>query len=107
MLLRRELPGPFGMLPGLGRQRPTLRSDALVHSRDVQLDLGNRLGQLGDLLLERIALRLRLLSAQEQSKTHSRRRTSPLGGLRLAPPAATISSLPWLLLTVVLTLIDC
>jgi hypothetical protein len=97
------------MLPGLGRQRPTLLSDALVHSRDVQLDLGNRLGQLGDLLLERIALRLRLrlLSAQEQSKTHSRRRTSALGGLRLAPPAATSSSLPWLLLTVVLTLIDC
>jgi hypothetical protein len=98
-----------------------------VHSRDVQLDLGNRLGQLGDLLLERRALCLRLLGAQEQSKparvrigrhsngctanarrvTHSRRRTAPLGGLRLAPPAAAISSLPWLLLTVVPTLVDC
>jgi hypothetical protein len=53
------------MLPGLGGQRPTLLGDALVHSRDVQLDLGNCLGQLGDLLPERVALRLRLLGAQE------------------------------------------
>jgi hypothetical protein len=58
------------MLPGLGRQRPTLLSDALVQSRDVQLDLGNRLGQLGDLLLDRRALCLRLLGAgTEQARS--------------------------------------
>jgi hypothetical protein len=41
MLPGRELPGQLGMLPGLGSQRPTLLGDALVHARDVQLDLGN------------------------------------------------------------------
>ena len=56
----------LGMLPGLGSQRPTPLSNALVHARDVQLDLGNRLGQLGDQLLQRMALRMRLLDAQEQ-----------------------------------------
>jgi hypothetical protein len=40
--------------------------EALVHARDVQLDLGNRLSQLGDQLPERLALRPRLLGAQEQ-----------------------------------------
>jgi hypothetical protein len=65
MLPRRELPGPLGMLPGLGSERPTLLGDAFVHSRDLQLDLDSRLGQLGDLLPERVALHLRPLDAQE------------------------------------------
>lgn len=54
------------MLPGLGSERPTLLGDAFVHSRDLQLDLDSRLGQLGDLLPERVALHLRPLDAQEQ-----------------------------------------
>jgi hypothetical protein len=43
--------------PGLGSQRPALVSDGLVDSRDIQFDLGDRLGQCGDLLLERLTLR--------------------------------------------------
>jgi hypothetical protein len=54
------------MLPGQGSQRPTLHSDALVHSGDIQLDLGNRPSQPGHLLPERLTLRLRLLDTQEQ-----------------------------------------
>ena len=54
------------MLPGLGRQRPALDGDGLVHSRDIQFDLGNRLGQLGDLPLERLTLRAGLLGARAQ-----------------------------------------
>jgi hypothetical protein len=51
------------MLGGLSSQRPTLGGDALVHPRDLQFDLGNRLGQLGDLLAERPTLRPTLLDA--------------------------------------------
>jgi len=54
------------MLAGLGGQRPPLLGEVLVHSGDVQHDLGNRLGQLGDLLPERAAVRLRLLGTREQ-----------------------------------------
>ena len=54
------------MLGSLPSHRPTLGSDALMHPRDLQLDLGDRLGQLGDLLPERSALRPLLLDAQEQ-----------------------------------------
>jgi hypothetical protein len=57
------------MLAGLSSQRPTLGSDALMDPRDLQLDLGNRLGQLGDLLPERSALRPLLLDAQEQIRS--------------------------------------
>ena len=66
MLPGRELPGPLGMLPGLGSQRPALLGDGLVHSRDIEFDLGNRLGQLGDLPLERLTLRAGLLGARAQ-----------------------------------------
>jgi hypothetical protein len=66
MLACRELPGPLGMLPGLGGQRPTPLGDALLHARDLQLDLGNRLGQLDNLLPQRVALRPRLPGANEQ-----------------------------------------
>jgi hypothetical protein len=45
------------MLGGLRSQRPTLGRHALVHARDLQFDLGNRLGQLGDLLPEQPTLR--------------------------------------------------
>jgi hypothetical protein len=55
------------MLAGLSSQRPALRSDALVHARGLQFDLGNRRRQLGDLLPERPTLRPQLLDAQEQS----------------------------------------
>jgi hypothetical protein len=54
------------MLSGLGSQRPTLLGDALVYSGAIQLDLGNRLGQVGELLPERLALRSHLLDALEQ-----------------------------------------
>jgi hypothetical protein len=37
-----------------------------VHSGDVQLDLGNRLGQLGELLPQRVAVGSRLRGAREQ-----------------------------------------
>jgi hypothetical protein len=50
------------MLGRLSSRRPTLRCDVLVHARDLPFDLGNRLGQLGDLLPERPTL----LDAQEQ-----------------------------------------
>jgi hypothetical protein len=66
MLPGRELPGPLGMLPGPGSQRPALVSDVLVHSGDIEFDLGNRLGQFGDLFLERLTLRTGLLSARVQ-----------------------------------------
>ena len=66
MLPRRELPGPLSMLSGLGSQRPTLHSDALLHPCNVQLHLGNSLSQLGHLLPERLALRPGLLNAREQ-----------------------------------------
>jgi hypothetical protein len=56
LLPGRELPSPPGMLGRLSSQRPTLRCDALVHARDLQFDLRNRLGQLGDLLPERPTL---------------------------------------------------
>jgi hypothetical protein len=51
------------MLPGLGSQRPALVGDVLVHARDIEFDLGNRLGQFGDLFLERLTLRAGLLGA--------------------------------------------
>jgi hypothetical protein len=57
------------MLPGLGSQRPALVSDGLVHSRDIEFDLGNRLGQLGDLPLECVAVRAGLLGARAQLST--------------------------------------
>ena len=66
MLAGRELPGSLGMLSGLGSQRPALVSDVLVHSRDIDFDLGNRLGQFGDLFLERLTLRAGLLDARPQ-----------------------------------------
>jgi hypothetical protein len=66
LLPGRELPSPHGGLGGLSGQRPTLGSDALMHPRDLHLDLGNRLGQLGDLLPEGPTLRPTLLDAQEQ-----------------------------------------
>jgi hypothetical protein len=31
--------------PGLGSQRPVLVGDGLLDSRDIEFDLGNRLGQ--------------------------------------------------------------
>ena len=66
MLAGREPTGPLGMLSGLGSQRPALVADGLVHARDIQFDLSNRLGQLGDLLPKRAAVRLRLLGTREQ-----------------------------------------
>ena len=54
------------MLSSPGSQRPALVSDGLVHSRDIQFDLGNRLGQGGDLPLERLTLRAGLLGARAQ-----------------------------------------
>ena len=57
MLPRRELPGPLGMLSGLGSQRPTLLGDALLHPCNIQLHLCNSLSQLGHLRSERVALR--------------------------------------------------
>ena len=69
MLPGHELPGPLGMLPGLGSQRPALVSDVLVHSRDIEFDPGNRLGQLGDLPLECLTVRAGLLGARAQLST--------------------------------------
>jgi hypothetical protein len=66
VLPRRELPGPLGMLSGLGSQRPTLLGDALLHPCNVQLHLGNSLSQLGHLRSERVALRPGLLNVREQ-----------------------------------------
>ena len=66
MLPGRELPGPLGMLPGLGSQRPALLGDGLVHSRDIEFGLGNRLGQFGDLPPECLTLRPGLLGARAQ-----------------------------------------
>jgi hypothetical protein len=57
------------MLPGLGSQRPALISDVVVHSRDIEFDLSNRLGQLGDLPLECLTLREGLLGARAQLST--------------------------------------
>ena len=57
------------MLPGLGSQRPTLVSDVLVHSRDIDFDPGNRLGQLRDLPLEGLTVRAGLLDARAQLST--------------------------------------
>jgi hypothetical protein len=54
------------MLPGLGSQRPVLVSDVLVHSHDIEFDLGNRLGHFGDLPLECLTLRAGLLGARAQ-----------------------------------------
>jgi hypothetical protein len=64
MLPGRELPGPLRMLPGPGSQRPALVSDGLVHARDIDFDLGNRLGQFGDLPLERLTVPAGLLGAR-------------------------------------------
>ena len=69
MLPGREPPGPLGMLSSLGSQRPALVSDVLVHSRDIDFDLGNRLGQFGDLLLERLTLGAGLLDARAQLRS--------------------------------------
>jgi hypothetical protein len=66
MLPGRDLPGPPGMLPGLGSQRPALVSDGLVHSRGIEFHLSDRLGQFGDLLLERLTLHAGLLGARAQ-----------------------------------------
>jgi hypothetical protein len=66
MLIRRDLPRPIGMLPGLLGQRPTLTGEVLVHPRDLLLDLSDRLGQFGDLHPERLALRPRLLGSSER-----------------------------------------
>jgi hypothetical protein len=61
------------MLGGLRSQRPTLGRHPLVHARDLQFDLGNRLGQLGDLLPEQPTLRPQLLDAHEQIRpAHAR-----------------------------------
>jgi hypothetical protein len=68
MLPRRELPGPLGMLSGLGSPRPTLLGDVLLHPCNVQLHLGNSLDQLGHLRSERVALRPGLLNAELWSK---------------------------------------
>ena len=69
MLAGRELPGPLGMLSSPGSQRPALVSDVLVHARDIEFDLGNRLGQLGDLPLECLTVRAGLLGARAQLST--------------------------------------
>ena len=66
MLPGRELLGPLGMLSSPGSQRPALVSDGLVHSRNLDFDLGNRLGQFGDLFLECLTLRADLLGARAQ-----------------------------------------
>jgi hypothetical protein len=66
MLPGRELMGPLRMLSSPGSQRPALVSNVLVHSRDIEFDLGNRLGQGGDLPLERLTLRAGLLGARAQ-----------------------------------------
>jgi hypothetical protein len=61
------------MLGGLRSQRLTLGRHALVHARDLQFDLGNRLGQLGDLLPEQPTLRPQLLDPHEQIRpAHAR-----------------------------------
>ena len=64
-LLRRAILSPVGMLPGLGSQWATLISELPVHPRDFLLGLGNRLRSSGDLLPQRLALRLRLLGSLE------------------------------------------
>jgi hypothetical protein len=64
-LLRREILSPVGMLPGLGSQRATLISELPVHTRDFLLGLGHCLRRPGDLLPQRLALRLRLLGSLE------------------------------------------
>jgi len=69
MLAGRELPGPLGMLSSPGSQRPALVSDVLVHARDIEFDLGNRLGQLGNLPLECLTVRTGLLGARAQLST--------------------------------------
>lgn len=68
ILLRRELPSPVGVLPGLLSQRPTLISEVLMHSRDVLLDLGDRLSHHGDPRPERLALRPCVLGSLERSR---------------------------------------
>ena len=59
------------MLPGAGSQRPALVGDGLVHSGDIQFDLGNRLGQFGDLFLERLTVRAGLRGARAQIRPTS------------------------------------
>ena len=86
LLPGRELPSPPGMLGSLPSHRPTLGSDALMHPRDLQLDLGDRLGQLGDLLPERSALRPLLLDAQEQIRPAQARIGRHKNPIPTAPP---------------------
>jgi len=57
------------MLSSPGSQRPALVSDVLVHARDIEFDLGNRLGQLGNLPLECLTVRAGLLGARAQLST--------------------------------------
>jgi hypothetical protein len=64
-LLHRDILSPVGMLPGLRSQWATLISELPVHPRDFLLGLGNRLRSSGDLLPQRLALRLRLLGSLE------------------------------------------
>src|SRR4029453_3783532 len=64
-LLRREILSPVGMLPGLGSQRGTLIRELPVHARDFLLGLGHCLRRPGDLLPQRLALRLGLLGSLE------------------------------------------
>ena len=64
-------------------------------TRDLQFDLGNRLGQLGDLLPERPTLRPTLLDAQEQIRPAQARighhRNPVPSNPRRVPPAAVLS----------------
>src|SRR5215211_1097735 len=53
------------MLPGLRSQWATLISELPVHARDFLLGLGHRLRRPGDLLPQRLGLRLRLLGSLE------------------------------------------
>src|SRR5215218_6190264 len=64
-LLRRDILSPVGMLPGLGSQWATLISKLPVHARDFLLGLSHCLRRPGDLLPQRLGLRLRLLGSLE------------------------------------------
>lgn len=94
MLLRRELPSPVGVLPSLLSQRPTLISEVLMHSRDVLLDLGDRLSHPGDPRPERLALRPCVLGSLERSRAAGVRIGHDGDRVPLRPAALPVTGQP-------------